>query len=117
MPLTTRFVGILLVVIGLGSYYLTGRTSVTALIPAFFGVLFIALALVARAEAARKHAIHAAVALSLIGLIGTLSRLGPAMSEGLFARPAVMAQFLTAAVLAAYVALGVKSFIDARRSR
>jgi hypothetical protein len=117
MPFTTRVVGILLVVVGLASYYLTGRTSVTALIPAFFGVVFIVLALVARAEAARRHAMHAAVAVALVGLLGTLSRLGPAMSEGTITRPAVMAQLVTAGVLAAYIALGVKSFIEARRSR
>ena len=69
MPLTTRIVGILLVVVGLASYYLTGQTSITALIPAFFGIVFIVLALVARAEAARKHAMHAAVAVALIGLL------------------------------------------------
>lgn len=118
MPVTTRVVGILLVVVGIGSYYLTGRTSVTALIPAFFGVAFIALAFVARAEAARKHAMHAAVAVALIGLLGTLGRLGPAFSGGGgITRPAVLAQIVTAGVLAAYVALGVKSFIEARRSR
>jgi hypothetical protein len=117
MPVTTRIVGILLVVVGLGSYYLTGRTSVTALIPAFFGVIFIVLALIARAETARKHAMHAAVALALVGFLGTVSRLGPAFSEGQVMRPAVMAQLITAALLVAYVALGVKSFIEARRAR
>lgn len=118
MPTTTRLVGILLVVVGLGSYYLTGRTSVTALIPAFFGVVMIVLALIARAEKARKHAMHAAVAVALIGLLGTVSRLGPALGvEGAFSRPATMAQLVTAVLLAAYVALGVKSFIDARRAR
>lgn len=44
MPSTTRIVGILLMILGLASYWLTGRTSVTALIPAFFGILFVALA-------------------------------------------------------------------------
>ena len=67
MPTTTRLVGIVLMIIGLGSYWLTGRTSITALIPAFFGVVFVLLAYVARNEAARKHAMHAAVALGLLG--------------------------------------------------
>jgi biopolymer transport protein ExbB/TolQ len=72
---------------------------------------------VARIETARKHAMHAAVAIGLVGLLGTVSRLGPAFAEGGLARPAVVAQLITAGLLAAYVALGVKSFIDARRSR
>ena len=63
MPATTRTFGLILIVLGLASYFLTGRVSVTALIPAFFGSVFIILALVARNESARKHAMHAAVAL------------------------------------------------------
>ena len=38
MTQTTRMVGIALAVLGIVSYVGTGRTSVTALIPAFFGV-------------------------------------------------------------------------------
>ena len=74
MPATTRYVGLLLMIIGIGSYVLTGRTSVTALIPAFFGVVFVVLAYVARNEAARKHAMHVAVALALVGAIASLGR-------------------------------------------
>ena len=37
MPATTRTFGFILIVLGLASYFLTGRVSVTALIPAFFG--------------------------------------------------------------------------------
>lgn len=116
MPVTTRLVGLMLIVVGVGGYTLTGRTSVTALIPAFLGAVLVVLALVARVPAARKHAMHAAVAVALLGLLGILPRLGAALGEGL-GRPAVVAQLVTAALLAAYVALGVKSFIDARRSR
>jgi hypothetical protein len=70
MPTTTRLVGIVLMVIGILSYWLTGRTSVTALIPAFFGAVFVILAYVARNEATRKHAMHIAVAVGLLGLLG-----------------------------------------------
>ena len=65
MAATTRTFGLILIVLGLASYFLTGRVSVTALIPAFFGAVFVILALVARNESARKHAMHAAVALGL----------------------------------------------------
>ena len=117
MPSTTRTLGIVLILLGLISYFGTGRTSMTALIPAFFGAVFIVLALVARSESARKHAMHAAVMLALIGLVGTLVRLVPAIMAGLLTRPAVLAQLVMSVLLAGYIALGVKSFKAARRAR
>ena len=117
MPSTTRTLGIVLIVLGLIGYFGTGRISVTALIPAFFGAVFVILALVARSDAARKHAMHAAVAIALIGLLGTLVRVIPALGAGQLTRPAVLAQLIMSILLAGYVALGVKSFKDARRAR
>ncbi|HQZ38863.1 MAG TPA: hypothetical protein PLH72_07465 [Vicinamibacterales bacterium] len=117
MPFTTRLVGLILMLIGIGTYLLTGRTSVTALIPAFFGVVFVGLAYVARNEAARRHAMHAAVALALIGVLGTLGRAIPAVAAGQLMRPAVLAQLVTAVVLGIYVWMGVRSFIAAQRAR
>jgi hypothetical protein len=117
MPTTTRLVGIVLMIIGLGSYWLTGRTSVTALIPAFFGVVLVILAYVARNEAARKHAMHVAVAVGLLGALGTFGRAIPAVLNGQLTRPAVLAQIVTGLVLAYYVYMGVQSFRAARRAR
>jgi len=117
MPSTTRYVGLLLIIIGIGSYVLTGRTSVTALIPAFFGAVFVALAYLARNEAARRHAMHAAVALALVGALASLARAIPAAMDGQLTRPAVLAQIITAIVMGFYVVLGVQSFIAARRAR
>jgi hypothetical protein len=116
MPATTRTFGLILIVLGLASYFLTGGVSVTALIPAFFGAVFVILAIVSRSEAARKHAMHAAVALGLLGLLGTL-RVLPALARGEFNRPAVLAQLMMMVLMAVYVALGVKSFKAARRAR
>lgn len=117
MPTTTRLVGIILMVVGIASYWLTGRTSVTALIPAFIGVIFVILAYAARNEAIRKHVMHVAVALALLGTLGTLGRAVPAIMDGQLMRPAVLAQLVTGAVLAFYVYMGVQSFIAARRAR
>jgi hypothetical protein len=117
MASTTRSFGIVLILLGLASYLLTGRTSVTALIPAFFGAVFVILALVARNEAARKHAMHAAVALALLGLLATLGRVVPAVAGGNLMRPAVLAQLAMVVLLGIYIALGVKSFKEARRAR
>jgi RsiW-degrading membrane proteinase PrsW (M82 family) len=117
MPATTRYVGLLLMLIGIASYVLTGRTSITALIPAFFGVIFIVLAYIARNEAARRHAMHVAVALALVGALASLARAIPAAMGGQLTRPAVLAQIVTAVVMGFYVVLGVQSFIAARRAR
>jgi hypothetical protein len=117
MPLTTRTLGIVLILLGLISYFGTGRTSVTALIPAFFGAVFVILALAANNPSARKHVMHAAVAIALLGLLGTLGRLIPALVAGQLTRPAVLAQLVMSVLLIGYIALGVKSFKEARRAR
>jgi hypothetical protein len=75
------------------------------------------IALVGRSPESRKHAMHAAVALALVGLIGTLPRIIPALRAGDIQRPAVVAQIAMAVILLVYVALGVRSFIAARRAR
>ena len=120
MTQTTRLVGIALAVLGLGSYWGTGRTSITALIPAFFGVVLIALAWVAaRGDAARRHAMHVAMVVALLGIAGTASRLVPAVAAGTLdlGRPAVWAQIATVLVLGWYLGKGIQSFRDARRNR
>jgi hypothetical protein len=116
MPSTTRSLGIVLILLGLLSYFGTGRLSITALIPAFFGAVFVILAMIARNEAARRHAMHAAVALALLGVLGTLGRLVPALLAGNMGA-AVLAQVAMTVLLAGYIALGVKSFREARRAR
>jgi hypothetical protein len=117
VPTTTRYFGLILIVLGVASYVYTGRTSVTALIPAFFGIVLVLCALVARNESARKHAMHAAVAVGLLGALAALGRGVPAALGGDAARPAVMSQLAMGVLLLIYVALGVQSFIAARKAR
>ncbi len=118
MPSTTRLFGVILIVLGIASYVATGRTSVTALIPAVFGAVFVICALVARTESMRKHAMHVAVAVGLIGALASFGRAIPALSAGGdIARPAVMSQLAMGALLLTYVYLGVQSFIAARKTR
>jgi hypothetical protein len=117
MPGTTRIFGLLLIALGVAGYLGTGRTSMTALIPAFFGATFVLCALVAGKESLKKHAMHAAVAIGLIGAIAALARAVPAALDGGAGRPAVLAQLAMGALLVVYVALGVQSFIAARRAR
>jgi hypothetical protein len=117
MLASTRATGFILIVLGIVGYLITGRTSVTALIPAMVGAVFLLLALIARRPAARKHAMHVAVALALLSVLGMLPRVGRAVAAGDLGRPAVLAQITMLAVLVFYVFLGVRSFIDARKAR
>jgi hypothetical protein len=117
MPALTRTVGFLLILLGVAGYVATGAVSITALIPAFFGAILLILAMVARNPNARKHAMHAALALALLGVLGTAPRIFAAINAGNISRPATLAQIAMAVVLLVYIALGVKSFIDARRAR
>jgi hypothetical protein len=119
MTETTRLVGIALAVLGVVSYVTTGRTSVTALIPAFFGIALVGLAWLGRSESVRRHAMHAAMVIALVGIGGTGARLLPGITSGTLdlGRPAVWAQIVTVVVLAWYLGKGIKSFRDARRAR
>jgi hypothetical protein len=80
-----------------------------------------ALAYVARDERRRAHAMHAAAVVALLGVLGTAPGLMslPALLGGSpVARPlAVAAQSLTALLLLVFLALCVRSFVDARRRR
>ena len=117
MPATTRLFGLLLIVFGVATYVVTDRTSVTALIPAIFGAVLVVCALIARNEAMRKHAMHAAVAVGLVGAIAALARGVPAALAGDASRPAVISQLAMGVLLVIYVVLGVQSFMAARRAR
>lgn len=117
MPSVTRIVGFLLILLGIVGYVGTGMASFTALIPALAGALFLILAMVARSPQARKHVMHAAVALALVLVLGVVPRIMAAINAGDATRPAVLAQIAMAVILLVYVLMGVKSFIDARRAR
>src|SRR5262245_24065867 len=75
MASTTIVFGLLLTLLGLAGYFLTGTSSLTALIPAIFGVPLLLLGFVARSEHSRKHAMHVAALLGTIGFIGALMSL------------------------------------------
>ena len=121
MATTTIGFGVVLVVLGVGGYFGTDRVSPTALIPAAFGLLLIIFGALARDERRRKMAMHIAVTVGLLGFLGTVSGLvdlPTLISGGTVARPAaVISKSIMAALMAVYVGMCVKSFIDARRRR
>ncbi|MFP8958526.1 hypothetical protein ACLI4Y_17580 [Natrialbaceae archaeon A-CW3] len=64
-------VGVLLVVIGITAYVVTDFASVTALIPAIFGVLFVVLGLVGTRTEHAALAIYGLAGLSVLGIAGS----------------------------------------------
>ena len=119
MPSTSIACGTLLILIGILGYIngvMTGHASVTALIPAMFGIVLLLLGVFARkSEGMRKHLMHAAVIVALLGFIATAGRLVSKMGELTYSA-AVVSQVSMALVCLLFVILGVKSFADARRS-
>ncbi len=120
MAKITIGLGLVLIALGLGSYFGTGRASFTALIPAFFGLPLLVLGLVALNERMRPTAMHIAVVLGLLGFAGTvtgLTKLPVLLTGGELARPAAVAvQAAMAIVCLVFVLLCVWSFIKARRA-
>ena len=125
MPALTMIAAVLLVVIGLVGYVNgtpnveTGKVSPTALIPAFIGVALGLLGLIALAgPGARKHAMHLA---AMVGLVGMLGGFMPLTRQKLDEfdpfKPSAVSGELMILVCAAFVGLCVKSFIDARKAR
>lgn len=74
----------LLIALGLGGYFGTGTSSLTALIPAAFGVGIAGLGVMARGAGKRKRAMHIAVAVAALGFIACV--------PGLFKLPMLLAR-------------------------
>lgn len=121
MPKLSRGLGIALILLGIIGYFATGQQSITALIPTFFGVIMLILGLLGSKEKIRKHAMHGASLLALLGLAGTamgVSKLFELLSGGDVERPAaVVSQSVMALLCLLFVLFSIKSFMDARRSQ
>lgn len=117
MPSTTIALGVALIIVGLAGYFLTGAVSLTALIPAAFGLVIALAGLIARDERKRKHAMHAAVVVALLGFLGSirgLLQIGDVF-DGTAARPAaIVAQTIMAVLTLGYIVMAVRSFVKAR---
>ena len=117
VPSTTIALGVALIIVGLAGYFLTGGVSLTALIPAAFGVVIAVSGLIARDERKRKHAMHAAVVVALLGFLGSLRGLLQIgnVFDGTAPRPAaIVAQTIMAVLTLGYIAIAVRSFVRAR---
>lgn len=112
MPSIAILFGTLLIAEGVGFYLGTGRQSLTALIPAGFGAAILLLGLIALRDSLRRHAMHLAAALGLLGVLAPIVRMAQA---GLSWTVATASQVIMLALCGGFVALCAKSFVDARR--
>ena len=118
MPLITIGFGILLIVVGIMGYVLPVTKSWTALIPAALGGVFVPLGVLALMEAMRKHAMHLAAALGVLGFLTSLSRLVMSLMKGTIQEsPSTPYLASMALICLLFVGLCVNSFIAARRRR
>ena len=124
MSKLTIVLGVILCLLGVVAYLATGAASVTALIPTFFGAPILALGVAGSVnEDFRKHAMHAAAALVLLGFLGTVGAVrfaiymisvGPVHVEN---PPAVIVRTIMALLCGAYLYFSIRSFVEARRNR
>lgn len=119
MPAISIVLGLLLMALGGAGYARAGQLH--ALIPAYFGVVFAVLGALAMREGMRKHAMHAAAVIALLGFLGTADGIYHSIRWALGTRPLVpmmaAAKCMTSVLCAVFEALCVKSFIDARRAK
>jgi hypothetical protein len=112
--------GVLLSILGIVLFGLADpdRPRGTALIPTGFGSALIILGVVSRNEKARKHAMHGAALLALIGfLIPAYRAIRDLLGEAPVNHLAISGQLIMAVLCAVFLVLCVKSFIAARRAR
>lgn len=118
----TMLIGSLLCVLGFVTFVFwdslgAASQSPTALIPAGFGAVLLLLGfLVIARPSARKHAMHAAAAVALLGFLASapMAVMG-FVRKGIAVGPA--AQLIMAVLTGVYVVACVRSFIAARRLR
>ena len=113
--------GVIFILMGLISYFGISSESITALIPAFFGIPMLILGWLGLNEKYLKHTMHAAAVLMLLGFMGTISGLikfFKMLAGAETARPAaVTVQAIMALMCLVFLVLAVKSFIDARKKK
>lgn len=116
MPRVTIVFGVLLILLGVIPYLMT--SAKTALIPAYVGALLAVLGGIALSPGARKHAMHVAVIVGLLGFLAAAGRLIASLASG--KTPTALGATslgLMALLTGIFVALCVRSFIAARRAR
>ncbi|MDG1990526.1 MAG: hypothetical protein P8J51_04570 [Dehalococcoidia bacterium] len=110
--------GIILLLLGPFTYLVSGTSSLSAFIPSIFGLILALCGYIANNEKLRPHAMHAALTVALIGILGIVPMLltdGIDFIKGDAERPwAVFASAITSIALILFLIDGIKSFRSAR---
>ncbi len=106
--------GAALIIVGAVVTVASSSESVTSLIPAFIGVVFVAIGALARFKPdLNHHLMHAAAAVALLAILGSV---GSVIGRGAGGW-ALVAQIATIAITGAFLYLAVNSFRAARKLR
>lgn len=116
MAKTSMIFGAALIAIGMIGYLAGGASSVTGLIPAFFGVALLGLGWWAT-KGKEKTAMHIAAVVAALGAIAPLSRILPGLAGGGELGLAFWTNVIMFVVCGVFLALCIKSFMDARKAR
>ena len=116
MVRTTLLISLALIITGVGFYFGTDRSSVTALIPAFVGIVLGLLGWLSHIKPnLRKHLMHVAVLVVLVciamtakGLLNLITGTRDAPSYG---------RSVTCVLLVILLVAQIRSFIAARKAR
>lgn len=112
-------VAVVLIVLGVAAYVGTDRVSVTALIPAFFGIALGGLGVLGLKDRFRVPSAYGGIVLSVIGLLGSVPGIPKVIAYlggGEVARPAAsIAQSMMALVLLVLTVSLVKFVVAERR--
>lgn len=114
MAKNSMIAGALLIAVGVVVSLIADSGSVTALIPAFIGVLFVVLGAVGQAKPDLNH--HLMHAASVLALISILASAGSAIGRGSTGW-ALFSQLATVVIMAIFLALAIQSFRAARLAR
>ena len=126
MAWPTIVCGTLLVAVGVVGYTQqepnpeTGQVSPTALIPAIVGGVLILCGALSFRDKLRKHVMHAAAFVGVVGAVGGFMPLQRQLKNtGTidFIKPSAISGELMILICAVFVGLCVKSFIDSRKAR
>ena len=124
MALFTIVTALVLEFLGLAGFFLSSGASWTPLIPSIVGsLLLIAGLLLVMCPSWRRHALHGAAALTLLGFLGSGFRALPQVPNLLAGQPVspsmtgVVIQLIFAAVCLLYFAVCFRSFLAARMAR
>ena len=125
MAWPTKIIGALLIAIGVYAYLNStpnekGELPKTSLIPAFFGAILVICGALSHNPKLRKHVMHVAAMVGVLGAIGGFMPLIRQASKGLELDPTKLAAasgLLMSALCALFVFLCVRSFIAAKKAR